>query len=258
MKAFHNDPEIKSKYLNRVIAHRNADEILQGKYWEKGKGCAVGCTIHGEDHSAYERELGIPTWLAKLEDRLFEGLNLTEAKTFPERFLSAIPVGCDLESIKGPFLIFVLESTLDKFDHNKFPKVKICVDQSLALWRRTDIGSKEWVAAAAAASYAAAAAAAIYAAAIDAADDTAYAAAVYAASYAAAAVGAASYAAADTAYSAAYVIDNDTAYAAYASYAAAAIDAAGAAEMAAGAVGRKVEQYEKIADKLIELMKTCK
>jgi hypothetical protein len=43
--AFHNDQKIKDKYLARVEAHRKADEIIKGKYWENGKGCAVGCTL---------------------------------------------------------------------------------------------------------------------------------------------------------------------------------------------------------------------
>ena len=54
MEAFHNDPSIKEKYLTRVQAHYKADEIIQGKYWENGKGCAVGCTIHSSDHKNYE------------------------------------------------------------------------------------------------------------------------------------------------------------------------------------------------------------
>ena len=37
--AFHNDPEIKAKYVARVKAHAEADEIIKGKYWEDGKGC---------------------------------------------------------------------------------------------------------------------------------------------------------------------------------------------------------------------------
>ena len=59
MQAFHNDLKIKEKYLSRVRAHALADEIVKGKYWEGGKGCAVGCTIHGSQHKNYEKELGI-------------------------------------------------------------------------------------------------------------------------------------------------------------------------------------------------------
>ena len=70
--AFHGDPAVKEKYLNRVTLHERADEIIHGKYWENGKGCAVGCTVHSSKHAAFETELGIPLMLAKLEDRLFE------------------------------------------------------------------------------------------------------------------------------------------------------------------------------------------
>jgi hypothetical protein len=121
MKSFFGKKEVKEKYLSRVKAHAEADEIVKGKYWEKGKGCAVGCTIHGSDHFAYETELGIPAWLAYLEDTLFEGMSLEKAKKWPERFLKAIPVGSDLTKVRPKILIFILESTLEKFDGKKFP-----------------------------------------------------------------------------------------------------------------------------------------
>jgi len=43
MKAFHNKIEIKELYITRVRAHKEADELVKGKYWSDGKGCAVGC-----------------------------------------------------------------------------------------------------------------------------------------------------------------------------------------------------------------------
>lgn len=67
MKAFHSDEAVKEKYLERVRAHSAADSIIKGKYWESGKGCAVGCTIEGSDHERYETELGIPRVIARLE-----------------------------------------------------------------------------------------------------------------------------------------------------------------------------------------------
>jgi len=54
MLAFHNDQEIKNKYLTRVKQHQAADEIVKGQYWEEGKSCAVGCTVHSNSHAAYE------------------------------------------------------------------------------------------------------------------------------------------------------------------------------------------------------------
>jgi hypothetical protein len=39
MKAYHGKIEIKKKYLNRVLAHRKADELIQGYgCWKDGKG----------------------------------------------------------------------------------------------------------------------------------------------------------------------------------------------------------------------------
>jgi hypothetical protein len=96
MLSFHSDPLVKARYLARVEGHAEADEIIKGQYWEAGKGCAVGCTVHGASHGDYERELGIPRMLAWLEDVIFEGLPNRAAKTWPERFLSAIAPGKDL------------------------------------------------------------------------------------------------------------------------------------------------------------------
>ena len=105
MKAFHNDPQIKAKYLARVKAHAQADEIIHGKYWQDGKGCAVGCTVHSSTHSDYETKLGIPQAIARLEDVIFEGLENSEAKRFPAQFLRAIPVGADLSRVTALFLL---------------------------------------------------------------------------------------------------------------------------------------------------------
>ena len=109
MQAFHNDQAIKDKYLNRVLEHQKTDEIIKGVYWQKGKGCAVGCTIHDSDHSKYETELGIPRWMARLEDRIFEGLPNERAMLWPVEFLNAVNVGSDLSKCLRPMLIFIVE-----------------------------------------------------------------------------------------------------------------------------------------------------
>jgi hypothetical protein len=108
MIAFHGDKKIKAKYLRRVRAHAAADEIIKGQYWEGGKGCAVGCTIHSSYHGYYESELGIPEALAHLEDTIFENLPADLAKTWPHRFLSAPSVGADLALVSSRFLLEIL------------------------------------------------------------------------------------------------------------------------------------------------------
>lgn len=108
MLAFHGKQEIKDQYLERVRAHAVADELVKGRYWQDGRGCAVGCTVHSGDHGVYETELGIPRVLARLEDVIFEALPLYLAKTWPERFLKATPVGADLSKVWPKFAIWLL------------------------------------------------------------------------------------------------------------------------------------------------------
>jgi hypothetical protein len=133
LRAFHNKKSVKAKYLKRVRAHKKADSIVQGYgYWQDGKGCAVGCTIEGSDHSRYETELGIPEWLAYVEDKLFEGMSQKKARVWPAKFLSAIPVGADLEPVKNKFTVLLLEHALGsldkvKYDDTKFPDVKAAI-----------------------------------------------------------------------------------------------------------------------------------
>jgi hypothetical protein len=100
MKAFHGDPAIKERYLARLKAHHAADEIIQGTGYNGTHGCAVGCTLNQYDHRAYENELGLPRWLAHLEDRIFEGLPPVAAQRFAVDFLEAVPVGADVERVR--------------------------------------------------------------------------------------------------------------------------------------------------------------
>jgi len=134
MRAFHGDPAIKAKYVNRVQAHAAADEIIHGTYWERGKGCAVGCTIHSGKHGDYETELGVPRMLAKLEDRLFEGMANGKSKQFPARFLEAIPVGADLSRVGWQFLHWLLTEELARRNDPRVAKeIKACADVLIPL-----------------------------------------------------------------------------------------------------------------------------
>jgi len=105
MLSFHNDPAIKQKYLDRLKHHMEMDNIIQGTGWENGKGCAVGCTLENYDHSRYTIELGLPVWIAYLEDRIFEGLENKKSKFWPYNFLNSIPVGVDVEIVKHKLAI---------------------------------------------------------------------------------------------------------------------------------------------------------
>lgn len=138
MIAFHGDERVKATYLARVRAHAAADELIHGTYWEKGKGCAIGCTVHGSNHMAYESELGIPAQLAYLEDRLFESLPNGEAQTWPVRFLEAIPVGADLSMVWPQFVVWLLTDPTDgviRFAEG-YPDAQAVIQRVAALYER--------------------------------------------------------------------------------------------------------------------------
>ena len=243
MIAYHNDPTIKEKYITRVRTHREADQLVQGYgYWEDGKGCAVGCTLHSSNHAAYETELGIPRVIARLEDGIFEGLPVDLARLWPERFLAAIKPGADLSLISAKWFAWMLVDETDgvlrfaKTDRSREAIIRVA-----DLYKRQADGEdvsisdfKSAVAYAVADAYTAYAYAAVAAAA---------AAADAVAAYAAAA---AAYAAAAAAYADAAAYAADAADDAYAAYAAAAYAAAARSQA-------RVRQ----ADKLIELLEAA-
>jgi len=236
MEAFRNDQQVKDLFVNRMIEHGKVDEIIQGTTWGEGRGCFIGCSFHEYAHSKFSSEGIGPVWLAKLADRIFEGLTREDSQKFAVEFYPAIPLGADLEKVKMPFLIFVVESTLDTFDHKKFPQTKNVIDGVLVELKKDKIDIQKLRKARAAAADAADAAAA---------DAYAAAAAAYAFAYAAAA--AAAYAAAGAGADAADA------------YAGAAADAAGdAAGAAAAAADARSKTYKKFADKLLELFRGLK
>lgn len=96
MRAYHSKPELKTAFLAEIGKHEAADRIRHCGYAEFKQngvatfagGCAVGCSLESmriieglpdivhSDHALYERYLGVPVMLARLEDRIFEGLPL--------------------------------------------------------------------------------------------------------------------------------------------------------------------------------------
>ncbi len=143
MKAFLDSPQIKEKYVARLEKHYKLDEIIKGKYWEDGKGCAVGCTIHSDNHNRYESELGIPEWLAKLEDVLFEGMPNSNAKEFPLKFIKSIPVGFDdWQHLYHQLCLHILEKECKNTDHSL---VKQAISDIKNLHRIEETDQKKWL-----------------------------------------------------------------------------------------------------------------
>jgi len=145
-QAYHGLETKKKKYIERMKAHIVADELIKGVGWANGKGCAVGCTLNKYNHSAYETELGLPEWLARTEDALFEGLPNKEAMRFPLRFLQAIQVGKDYTMLWHEWAIFIWKDILPKKHHSK--EVLNIVKLHQRVIKGYEVTQKEWDAAA--------------------------------------------------------------------------------------------------------------
>lgn len=119
---WHGDPALKAEVLARMIAHREADEIIQGTYRIHDpeaasgyKGCLVGCTLPAELedttgccdirpregwHRRVESLYGIPEDVAWLLDDTFEEQDtFDDAAEFAVASIEAIPVGADLRDL---------------------------------------------------------------------------------------------------------------------------------------------------------------
>ncbi len=152
LRAYHGDPTIKDRHLARVRAHAAADEIVHGLYWQNGKGCAIGCTIHSGDHTAYETEIGVPRILARLEVRLFETMPNWDAKMFPEAFLAAIPIGADLSMVWPKWAHWMLvDPECGMVKRARTDRARTAITDVAALYERTIGGDavdrSEWTSA---------------------------------------------------------------------------------------------------------------
>ena len=144
--AYHGNLAVKSKYVGRMKAHVDADEIVRRVYWDGNKGCAIGCTVHSDDHGAYETELGMPEWFAHLEDTIFEGMSVGASRRFPLDLLSAIPVGFTAwDRLYHEFCAFLLRDVC-KFNEAKYPAVTVARDAVISLHERwTETDNQAWV-----------------------------------------------------------------------------------------------------------------
>lgn len=132
MIAFHGKQEKKDALIAQLESHYALDEIVKGVYWENGKGCAVGCTVHSGKHSLYASELGIPEVLARLEDCIFERARDAWSKEWPLRFIRSIRCGADLSFVQWNFLHWIItdESVSPGINH---PDVKDAISNVAAL-----------------------------------------------------------------------------------------------------------------------------
>ena len=117
---YHGKVAEKRATLKQLREHRKADEIVQGLYWEptngSGRGCAVGCLTHspGGGHGQFPDRWGVPENIAYLIDHIFESLPEEEAKDWPIRFMSAIPVGADLSRVWDRWCVWMLRRLIER------------------------------------------------------------------------------------------------------------------------------------------------
>jgi len=265
----------KKQFVAETIKHQKADAFVRGNYGQlyngEFKGCAVGCAIKSinnlnnidldfKNHAEYEKHLGIPEWLAKLEDTIFENVTIERSKTWPVEFAQAINQGSELDKIKASFIIYLMEENIKSidacvYDADKFPDVKKAIDMTRDALNQTieaqKSGDKNLILAAWSAARSAWSAA-----------ESARSAAWSAAWSAAESAWSAARSAAESAWSAAESAESAARSAAESAWSAArsaAESAWSAAESAAESAWSAAESaaFEKHADKLLELMRDC-
>lgn len=179
LAAFHGDPAIKKKYIDRIKHHMEMDNLIKGQYWDesKGKGCAIGCILNGDHngnwwHQEYENQLGIPWIVGRLVDEIFEKLPFERSKVWTLEVHEAIEVGADLSDVWPQFAVWLLvDEKYGVINFAKDEKTSIIIQHVADLYKRyADVSKDEWTKArdnayAAAAAYSDTAAYAAYAAA---------------------------------------------------------------------------------------------
>lgn len=145
IKSFHSDNKIKEKYL----------DILQKKY-ESGGFAKSGLKEYGisvfdaiffpeDKKSLFETELGLPKWLAHLEDQIGSRIPNSYGTDYPIKFLNAIPVGIHrekLQSVYHKFCVFILENVCKGTDD---PLVSKEIADIISLHKKEEKNHGIWI-----------------------------------------------------------------------------------------------------------------
>lgn len=128
MLSYNNDSNLKGLVIAEMKRHQEQDQFIKGTYYEEGdkfNGCSVGCTIDSvnkilgkhysfSNHKVLGESIGLPAWLARLQDVLFDGIPDEDGAQFSVDFLDAIPVGVNLEPVKYKFCAFILRENIER------------------------------------------------------------------------------------------------------------------------------------------------
>lgn len=172
---YHNSAAVKQERINRCKAHIEADRLIGGSYGADYRGkfqaCAIGCQVYyiaqangldwkkvKDKHILVAADYGWPVWLCWVEDRVFGNLPPERQKTWPLELVSAVPVGVDLAPVRHALLAFIAREVV-AFDRDKYHDVAKASDDAAALHERmaqgNPVSDEEWSAAKSAAKSAA-------------------------------------------------------------------------------------------------------
>lgn len=138
LRAFKNSTFTKAQAVANAKMHRDQDHLMAGLYYENGsaewKGCSVGCFTKDPNggHDRYPELFGLPTWLAKFQDMMFEQLPQEDKAWWHVSLFSAIKTGQDMEIVLHRFMGHVLTGRL-VFDAEKFPQVQAVIEKCASL-----------------------------------------------------------------------------------------------------------------------------
>ena len=122
MLSFHGDLDLKNKCINQYKLMKKVIDFLRKIGVIKKYHLNIFLDIKNVKSEEIEEKLGIPTWLAYLQEEMFLFFSRNNPSScslcddFPLRFLESIPVGVNLNQIKVPFLVYVLENLLSSIN----------------------------------------------------------------------------------------------------------------------------------------------
>ena len=177
--AYNNDPVFKQELIDISIIRRQKGQYIKGTFGEDNieddvfMGCSVGCSVVDvcaikgikldvdflSDHAWFAEKLGVPVFITRLQDCIFEGVSDAKREAWTTDFFSAINEGSDLSQVTPKFLKFLLEDVLKHVQDEKHALQKDAINGSiLVIQNWIDTGAVDLVAAADAADAAALAA----------------------------------------------------------------------------------------------------
>ena len=98
--AYFNDHTLKASVLEKILAHQQLEQIVQGETGENGTGCLIWCGLGVYDHQGYAQAFNVPIIIPYLGEHLFEQSPTGDSVAIPYKFMEAIPVGASWEAME--------------------------------------------------------------------------------------------------------------------------------------------------------------